>query len=125
MAKNIVKINESQLKKIIAESVKKVLKEVSMIHSGHNLDDFLDDDDFLEIVKRTIPMYGKEDFEDDNRDFFGDIKSQIADLIYDFINDEAVEEWTGYYKYGTNDYNRTASNIFQYIQKHLDELYKK
>jgi hypothetical protein len=35
MKKNIVKLNESQLKKIVAESVKKVLKEYN-----HNVEDW-------------------------------------------------------------------------------------
>lgn len=117
--KKVIRVNEACLR----ETVRRVLKEyINMKHSGHNLNDFLDDDDFLTIVNRTIQMYGPEDFEDSNSDYFDDIKMEIEDLIGDFISDEALDDFG--YKYGTTDYRRVAANVFEYIRKHLNELYK-
>jgi len=91
-----------------------------MKHSGHNYDNFLDDRDFLEIVNRAVINYCQEDF-----DFAGDdsdkIESEIADLINDFVDDEALDNFG--YKYGTANYRTVASNVIQYIQKHINELY--
>ena len=39
---------------MISESVKRVINEyVSIKHSGHNMDDFLDDNDFIIRCKKT------------------------------------------------------------------------
>lgn len=51
--KKIIRLTEGDLHRIIENTVKRVLKEgtlneyVSMKHSGHNFDDYLDDKDFL------------------------------------------------------------------------------
>lgn len=114
-------INSTKLISNIAKSIKNVLNEyyVSMKNSEHNYDDFLDDDDFLEIVNRVTYNYDAEDFlENDDTD---EIEMDIADLIHDFITDEALDEWG--YKYGTVKCRRVASNIIKYIKSHIDTLY--
>lgn len=52
--KKIIRLTEGDLHRIIENTVRRVLKEetnndyyVSMKHSGHNFDDYLDDKDFL------------------------------------------------------------------------------
>lgn len=120
--KQTVKLRESELKHIISESVKRVINEyVSMKHSGHNMDDFLDDNDFIEIVNRVVRMYDAEDFNENDLDYIDNMEMEIADLINDFITDEALDN-VGY-KYGTTNYRRVASNVIHYIQTHLNELY--
>ena len=89
-----------------------------MKHSGHNYNDFLDDNDFLEIVNRAVMIYCQEDFDGNDPD---KIESEIADLISDFVDDEALDNFG--YKYGTTNYRTVASNVIQYIQKHINELY--
>ena len=42
MKKNVVRLNESQLKKIIAESVKKVMNEISSDMIGRARDKFIE-----------------------------------------------------------------------------------
>lgn len=114
-----VRLRENELMDIISESVKMVINEhVSMKHSGHNMDDFLDDNDFIEIVNRVVRMYDAEDFNENDLDY---IEMEIADLIKDFITDEALDNFG--YKYGTTNYRRVASNVIRYIQTHLKELY--
>lgn len=124
--KKIIRLTESDLHRIIENTVKRVLKEgtlneyVSMKHSGHNFDDYLDDKDFMEIVKRVVNMYDAEEFEEDDPEHIDNMEMEIADMIRDFVNDEALDEFG--YKYGETDYRQTASNVIQYIQDHLDEL---
>ena len=126
--KQIIRLTEGDLHRIIENSVRRVLKEetnndyyVSMKHSGHNMDDYLDDKDFMEIVHRVARMYGPEDFDENDPEYIDNLEMDIADIIRDFVNDEALDEFG--YKYGTTDYRQTASNVIQYIQEHLDELY--
>lgn len=126
--KKIIRLTEGDLHRIIENTVRRVLKEetnndyyVSMKHSGHNLDDFLDDKDFMEIVKRVVSMYGPEDFDENDPEYIDNLEMDIADMINDFTNDEALDEFG--YKYGRTNCRQTASNIIQYIQDHLDELY--
>ena len=122
--KRTIRLKESELKHMISESVKRVINEyVSMKHSGHNLDDYLDDKDFMEIVNRVVRMYEPEDFDENDLEYIDNLEIDIADLINDFVNDEAIDEFG--YKYGETDYRQTASNIVKYIQEHLDELYWK
>ena len=70
--KKIIRLTEGDLHRIIENTVKRVLKEgtlneyVSMKHSGHNFDDYLDDKDFIEIVNRVVGMYDAEEFEEDD-----------------------------------------------------------
>ena len=117
-----VKLRESELRHIISESVKSVINEyTSMKHSGHNMDDFLDDNDFIEIVNRVVEMHDVEDFSENNIDYIDDMEMEIADLIKDFITDEASDNFG--YKYGTTNYRKVASNVIRYIQTHLNELY--
>ena len=117
-----IRLRESELKHIISESVKGVIHEyVSMKHSGHNMDDFLDDNDFIEIVNRVVRMYDAEDFNVNDLGHIDDMEMEIADLIKDFITDEALDGFG--YKYGTTNYRRVASNVIRYIQTHLSELY--
>lgn len=117
-----IRLKESELKHMISESVKRVINEyVSMKHSGHNMDDFLDDNDFIEIVNRVVTMYDAEDFNGNDLGHIDNIEMEIADLINDFITDEALDDFG--YKYGTTNYRRTASNVIRYIQTHLNELY--
>lgn len=125
--KKIIRLTEGDLHRIIENTVKRVLKEgalnesVSMKHSGHNFDDYLDDKDFIEIVKRAVNMYDAEEFEEDDPEHIDNLEMDIADMIRHFVNDEALDEFG--YKYGETDYRQTASNVIQYIQDHLDELY--
>lgn len=120
--KRTVRLGESELKRMISESVKRVLNEyVSMKHSGHNMDDFLDDDDFIEIVNRVVGMYDAEDFIGDDPGYIADMETEVFELINDFVADEALDDFG--YKYGTTDYRRVASNVIRYIQEHLNELY--
>lgn len=125
--KKIIRLTEGDLHRIIENTVKRVLKEgtlneyVSMKHSGHNFDDYLDDKDFMEIVNRAVNMYDAEEFEEDDPEHIDNMEMEIADMIKDFVNDEALDEFG--YKYGETDYRQTASNVIQYIQEHLDELY--
>lgn len=117
-----INLRQPQLKRLISESVKRVINEyVSMKHSGHNLDDFLDDNDFIEIVNRVVEMYDAEDFDENDLDYIDNMEREIADLINDFITDEALDDFG--YKYGTTNYRRVASNVIRYIQEHLNELY--
>ena len=117
-----IRLKESKLKHAISESVKKAINEyVSMKHSGHNMDDFLDDNDFIEIVNRVVGMYDAEDFDENDLNYINDMETEIADLINDFITDEALDDFG--YKYGTTNYRRVASNVIRYIQAHLNELY--
>jgi len=117
-----IRLRESELKHMISESVKRVINEyVSMKHSGHNLDDFLDDNDFIEIVNRVVTMYDAEDFNENDLDYIDNMEMEIADLINDFITDEALDDFG--YKYGTTNYRRSASNVIHYIQTHINELY--
>lgn len=124
--KKIIRLTEGDLHRIIENTVKRVLKEgvineyVSMKHSGHNMDDYLDDKDFMEIVNRAVNMYDAEEFEEDDPEHIDNMEMDIADMINDFVNDEALDEFG--YKYGETDYRQTASNVIQYIQDHLDEL---
>ena len=124
--KKIIRLTEGDLHRIIENTVKRVLKEgtlneyVSMKHSGHNFDDYLDDKDFMEIVNRAVNMYDAEEFEEDDPEHIDNMEMEIADMIRDFVNDEALDEFG--YKYGETDYRQTASNVIQYIQDHLDEL---
>ena len=83
--------------------------------------DFLDDNDFIEIVNRVVRMYDAEDFNENDLDYIDDMEMEIADLINDFITDEALDDFG--YKYGTANYRRIASNVIRYIQTHLNELY--
>ena len=121
--KKRIRLTESDLHKIVSESVRRMLNEyyVTMKHSGHNLDDFLDDNDFLEIVNRVVKMYGPEDFDENDLGHIDDMEMEIADLINDFITDEALDVWG--YKYGTPNFRKVASNVIRYIQTHLNELY--
>lgn len=120
--KRTIRLRESELRHMISESVKRVITEyVSMKHSGHNMDDFLDDNDFIEIVNRVVRMYDAEDFNENDLDYIDDMEMEIADLINDFITDEALDDFG--YKYGTTNYRRVASNVIRYIQTHLNELY--
>ena len=125
--KKIIRLTEGDLHRIIENTVRRVLKEgtlneyVSMKHSGHNLDDYLDDKDFIEIVNRVVGMYDAEEFEEDDQEHIDNMEMEIADVIKDFANDEAIDEFG--YKYGTTDYRGVAYNVIQYIQEHLDELY--
>ena len=125
--KKIIRLTEGDLHRIIENTVKRVLKEgtlneyVSMKHSGHNLDDYLDDKDFMEIVRRVVKMYDAEEFEEDDPEHIDNMEMEIADVIKDFANDEAIDEFG--YKYGETDYRGVAYNVIQYIQEHLDELY--
>ncbi len=117
-----IRFRESELKHMISESVKRVINEyVSMKHSGHNMDDFLDDNDFMEIVNRVVRMYDAEDFNENDADYIDDMEMEIADLINDFVTDEALDEFG--YKYGKTNYRRVASNVIRYIQAHLNKLY--
>lgn len=125
--KKIIRLTEGDLHRIIENTVKRVLKEgtlneyVSMKHSGHNFDDYLDDKDFIEIVNRVVGMYDAEEFEEDDQEHIDNMEMEIADVIKDFANDEAIDEFG--YKYGETDYRGVAYNVIQYIQEHLDELY--
>lgn len=125
--KKIIRLTEGDLHRIIENTVRRVLKEgtlneyVSMKHSGHNLDDYLDDKDFIEIVNRVVGMYDAEEFEEDDQEHIDNMEMEIADVIKDFANDEAIDEFG--YKYGETDYRGVAYNVIQYIQEHLDELY--
>lgn len=94
---------------------------VSMKHSGHNLDDFLDDNDFLEIVSRVVRKYAIEDFYERDMYHLDEVEDEISDLIADFTMEEALDDWG--YKYGSTNYCTVASNVIQYIQTHLSELY--
>lgn len=81
--KQTIHLKESELKHMISESVKRVINEyVSMKHSGHNMDDFLDDNDFIEIVNRVVRMYDAEDFNENDLDNIDDMEMEIADLIF-------------------------------------------
>ena len=77
--KKIIRLTEGDLHRIIENTVRRVLKEgtlneyVSMKHSGHNLDDYLDDKDFIEIVNRVVGMYDAEEFEEDGEMVFSEI----------------------------------------------------
>ena len=126
--KQIIRLTEGDLHRIIENTVRRVLKEetnndyyVSMKHSGHNFDDYLDDKDFIEIVNRVVGMYDAEEFEEDDQEHIDNMEMEIADVIKDFANDEAIDEFG--YKYGETDYRGVASNVITYIQEHLDELY--
>lgn len=125
--KKIIRLTEGDLHRIIENTVKRVLKKgtlneyVSMKHSGHNFDDYLDDKDFIEIVNRAVNMYDAEEFEEDDPEHIDNMEMDIADMIKDFVNDEALDEFG--YKYGETDYRGVAYNVIQYIQEHLDELY--
>lgn len=126
--KKVIRLTEGDLHRIIENTVKKVLKEgtdndyyVYMKHSGHTLDDFLDDRDFMEIVRRVVKIYGPEDFDENDPEYIDNLEMDISDMINDFANDEAIDEFG--YKYGRTSTRQTASNIIQYIQEHLDELY--
>ncbi len=46
--KHTIHLNESELKRIITESIKRILKEES---KNHTYDDILDDEDFLLLAK--------------------------------------------------------------------------
>lgn len=117
-----IRLRESELKHMISESVKRIINEyVSMKHSGHTMDDFLDDNDFIEIVNRVVGMYDAEDFAGNDPGYIDDMEMEISDLINDFITDEALDDFG--YKYGTANYRKVASNVIRYIQAHLDELY--
>lgn len=123
MKKQIVRLTESDLHRIIKESVNKIINEsgyVSMKHSGHNLDDFLDDNDFMTIVNRVAEMYGIEDFDANDQEYLNDIEMDIAKVIKDFVEDEAVDNFG--YKYGTTNYRSVASNVIEYIQSHPEML---
>lgn len=93
-----------------------------MKHCGHNYDNFLDDRDFLEIVNRAVKIYCPEDFDEKDTDRIDEIEKEIADAIDEFVIDEAIDDFG--YKYGSTNYRVVASNIIQYIQKNLDELYE-
>lgn len=107
-----IRISEGRLRSIIGEAVRKALDErVSMRHGAHNLDDYLDDADFTEIVDRVVGTYGPEDL---------DVR-EVASIINDFVSDEALDDFG--YKYGTTDFRRVASNVIRYIRSHSGELY--
>lgn len=116
------RLKESKLNHLISESIKNVINEyVSMMHSSHNMDDFLDDDDFIEIVNRVVRKYGVEDFDENDSNYINHMEREIADMINDFVADEAVNDFG--YKYGATNYRNVASNVIHYIQTHLNELY--
>ena len=119
--KRTIRLNERELKHMISESVKRILNEVSMKHGEHNFDDFLDDNDFLEIVNRVVKKYGPDDFDENDIEYLEYLEYDIKIIIMDFIADDAVDDFG--YKYGTTNYDMVASNVIKYIQEHLDELY--
>ncbi len=119
--KRTIRLNSKDLHNIIRESFKRTLNEyVSMNHSEHNLDDNLDDKDFLEIVDRVVKIHTREEFDEKDLENIDKIEIEIADMIKDFVTDEALDSFG--YKYGTTNYRRVASNVIQYIQTHMNEM---
>lgn len=121
--RHIVRLTENNMHRVINEAVKRTLNEYinSMTHSSHNLNDYLDDDDFLAIVHEVVGMYGPEDFDANDQEYIDSIAYEIADVINDFVSNEALDDFG--YKYGQTSYNNVAYDVIEYIQEHLDELY--
>ena len=80
MKKNIIKLNESQLRKVIAESVKKVLKEGMSFDNIYNTPNFMfaDEDDYSRI-ETTWEDYANDvkSLYESGRDFFSKMESFI------------------------------------------------
>ena len=113
MKKNVIKLNEAQLRKVVAESVKKVLREVETIDGGDMMgmwdgpmdgptndgmgyDDWLlSDEGLTEIKKKLIEVYGHGDEEfwtwDDAREIAKIVLSDgvsIDDAMKQYVLDE-------------------------------------
>jgi F420-0:gamma-glutamyl ligase len=125
--KQIIRITESDLHEIIKEAVSKIIKEdIGPKHYGHNLDDFLDDKDFVTIANRVISKFGYEYLSElyfsDDAESYDEAEIEIAQMVKDFVEDEAVHAFG--YKYGSCNYRTVASNILEYLKKELYKLYK-
>jgi len=127
MAKKLIRITESDLHRIVKETVNKIIKEdMSPIHHGHTLDNFLDDSDFVTIADSVIKKYGFDYLADvyfsNDPEVEDEIECEIAEMVKDFVEEEAVNTFG--YKYGSTNYRITASNILKYLKKELYRLYK-
>lgn len=76
MEKNTIKINESQLKKIISGAIKESLDEVSWtpVHNAEDKTSNVDFDeiyDALRIIQRGLNVYDSEVFYDKRSDYYG------------------------------------------------------
>ena len=125
--KQIIRITESDLQEIIKSAVNKIIKEdIGPKHYGHNLDDFLDDKDFVTIANRVLSKYGYEYLADlyfiDDAESYDEMETEIAEMVKDFVEEEAVHAFG--YKYGSCNYRTVASNILEYLKKELSKLYK-
>lgn len=91
MKKNTVKLNESTLRKIVAESVKKVLKESCW---------YGDEKPFQTIISAANEIVDKFDYtQDDNYDDIGDCDGpDITPQIYKWAKNvaEGAEYWIRY-----------------------------
>lgn len=91
MKTDVIRINEQQLKKIVAESVKKVLKESCW---------YGDEKPFNTIIKAANEIMNKFDYtQDDNYDGMGDCDGpDITPEIYKWAKDVAynAEYWLRY-----------------------------
>ena len=125
--KKIIKLTESDLHEIIKSVVNKIIKEdIGPIHHGHNLDDFLDDRDFITIANRVEEKYGNEYFAElyfsHDDEWYDEVEGEIAEIVKDFVDEEATHAFG--YKYGTCNYRTVASNILEYLKHELKHLYK-
>ena len=120
--KKIIKLTESDLHEIIKSVVNKIIKEdIGPKHHGHNLDDFLDDNDFITIANRVVEKYGNEVLEElflsNDDEWYDEMEGEIAEMVKDFVEEEAVHAFG--YKYGTCNYRTVASNILDYLKNEI------
>ena len=128
--KKVIKLTESDLHKIIESSVNRILKtyikeDISTKHNGHNYDDYLDDNDFIELSKRAFVKFNDcqvslEDFTEP--EFRERLIDEVEDMVKDFVFDEAGDFFG--YKYGTlhgSGYRNVAEHIIDYLETKFTE----
>ena len=119
--KKVIKLTENDLHNVIKMSVNKILEDMSTRHNGHNYDDYLDDNDFLEIAKRMREHFNKcnvtiEDFLD--AEYREKLIDDVEDEINDFVSYEACDSFG--YKYGElygGARRAVAEHIIDFLEK--------
>ena len=89
-------------------------------HKAHTINNYLDDKDFFELVKR-LKQHGFTP-DDCKEPYYEDTKSFVIDMVNDFINDEAINEFG--YKYGNltpTAVANLADDIIDYFAEHYNK----